>query len=178
MQKSRILGAVCACLLSFTGSPGVASVIYTYTGNPFDDVSSPYNTTMSVTATLELAAALGNNLTDQLVGVPVFTVHDGIHTITQDNVSGVSFEFSTNAVGTITEWHTGVDILSDFNDVGETVLFIVTTTDNPVFVADYGSKGICTVKDDCIANQDTERGIIRNAPGTWEVSSVPVPAAA
>jgi hypothetical protein len=50
-------GAVCVCLGCLAANPASASVSYSYTGNNYEialGIAPPYDTSMRVTATLEL----------------------------------------------------------------------------------------------------------------------------
>ena len=53
------------------GAAAIASVVYTYANDNYDNFSNPtsYLPSMSVTASLELTSALGSNLESHWVGV-------------------------------------------------------------------------------------------------------------
>ena len=179
MKKSRLLGTVCACLLSITVSPAVASVVYAYTGNLFNSFTDPssYDTSMSVTGTLTLAAPLDANLSQSVVMPSSFSFNDGINTITDDFATHSFFEFSTDQAGEITSW---VVLLRQGSLVGageiEDEIFSRWVT-GPVG-QDDGNILTCDEFDeeffDCtVVSFDTGASITQ--PGVWTV--VPAPAA-
>jgi len=86
MKKSRLLSMLCIVAITVLSGPSYASVIYTYTGNNFDDFTTPssYNSTMSLTGTVELDTALIPNMNQ--IATPVsFSFNDGINTLTDIN---------------------------------------------------------------------------------------------
>jgi hypothetical protein len=105
-SKLAILIAVTASLSAVGAvSASANSVLYSYTGNPFTIVQSPYTTSDSVTASIVLSAALGDSLTDANVTPTSYTLTDGQQTNTNLNSIGSTlFQFSTNATGKITDW--------------------------------------------------------------------------
>jgi hypothetical protein len=148
--------------LMATCSPQVASAttILTYSGNPYTDIvdtdtiSGTYDTTMSVSATIELASDLGANF-DGAVTPLHFSANDGRFTIT-DVFPSSAFHFTTDAAGTITKWYFEVH-----ESIGGEGLIIQSAHDPAVFftVRDTGS----------IAG---DAGIVGDSGGTWAVGAV------
>jgi MYXO-CTERM domain-containing protein len=137
-----------------------ANVILTYTGNDFTTFTAPYTGTDKVTASITLAAPLGDNLNGAPVTPLAFSLADGVQTLsdTTDHFSVLDFAFSTDASGNITQW---------------LVAALVTT-----------SAGIATVNVNALGFI-IDQGSIPNAlgasvlsdPGVWSttVSAVPEP---
>jgi len=88
-----------------------ADAIYQYTGPDFTSATSPYTTSDFVSASFQLPAALGSNLTGFTVcggtitcTIP-FSVSDGVENVTNANSLLVNFnEISTNANALPTQW--------------------------------------------------------------------------
>jgi len=112
-MKTKIISllavTITAALLS---QPMFADITYTYTGNPFTDVTGPpYTTSDRVTGTVTLASPLGINLPFGTAVTPLaFSFSDGVQTITNLNANpGSIFEFGTGPTGAITGWGIAVD---------------------------------------------------------------------
>src|SRR5215469_6254383 len=107
----RGLSAALACLLVGSASSANADVIYQYRGPDFTSATSPYTTSDFVSASFQLPAALGGNLTGVTV-CPVseaactapYSVSDGVDTLTNANSTIQFFRISTNAEGIPTTW--------------------------------------------------------------------------
>jgi hypothetical protein len=123
-----------------------ADIMYTYTGNPFTDVSGPYTTSDRVTATVTLASPFGPNMPLTIVTPLAFSFSDGVQTITDLNVLSTSIAFETGQTGVITEWE--IQVISGFG--------VVRTTNTPPLgdVVDVGAMG-------------PAQGFNRFAPGEW-----------
>ena len=179
MNKLRVLGAVCACLLFLVTPPTVASVIYTYTGNVFDTFSNStsYDNTVAVTGTIELAAQLGANNPFNPQEEPIsFSFSDGINTLTESNTDSVIFRVQTDGTGSISNWQielvTGWTTLAvgDTNTIIGTSFSAISLTGSDKGDTRECLNGGCTI-------QSTDFGQIQNSPGSWTVTAVPVPAA-
>jgi hypothetical protein len=129
-----------------------ADITYTYTGNPFTDVSGPYTTSDRVTATVTLASPFGPNMPLTIVTPLAFSFSDGVQTITDLNVVSTSIAFETGQTGVITEWE--IQVISGFG--------VVRTTNTPPLgdVVDVGAMGLA-------------QGFNLGAPGEWVLSPVP-----
>jgi len=181
LNKSRLLGTVCAGLLSIAASPALASVVYSYDGNPFNTFSSTtsYDGSNFITGTITLENLLVANTTSTPT-ILDFSFTDGNQTLSMDNgVSIEEFVLTTDADG-ITDWKIDLSILpptplsvgdttrimkmfnweSDVQDTG--IIQTVTTTlpFGPVWSTNFGK--------------------VLNAPGLWtgDVVATPLPATA
>ena len=147
---------------------------------------------MSVTGTFELPGLLGNNLTGSQITPTSFSFSDGVNTITDADVAGnpslynVEFNFHTDSGGDITSWSIYLDygpVSTPFypgtlGNVGDTLVRIHTTGGQFTTAWDIGTVFTCTaINTDRSCATDMEFGDITSSPGTWAVSSVPVPAA-
>ena len=110
MVLRQIISLLAALLLT-QGLWGVkfadADEIYTYTGDEFTSAVSPYTTTDSVTATIVLQSALGDDVPLSFVSptdIVSFTISDGVFTYTNLNVTSASFSFATGDTGDIISW--------------------------------------------------------------------------
>jgi len=178
MKKSSLLGAVCACLLSITVTPAFASFVYNYTGNPYTSVQSPYDTSMAVTGTLELAAALTPNLTLTTVTPLSFSFSDGINTTTDATATLTSsqFEFATDSTGNITAWVVQMFTFDADAPVGQLRQSSLLTENNGSSVNDSVLTEICTAfSSTCIAS-NTAQAQVLDQPGSW-TTVVPIPGA-
>ena len=148
--------ALVAVLAMFT-LPIMANTIYTYTGNPFTDVQSPYTTSNFVSGSFTVASPLANNLSAAGITPISLSFTDGIQTI--NNVAfASSFVLSTDANGKIVNW-------------------FMTLVPSP-------SQGIVTANlpfgfalDTVALGGSTNAGAFnQSAPGTWTSADVaPVP---
>ena len=106
--KNLATGAAFALSLALLTSPAAhANVVLAYTGNDFTDFAAPpYTSTDKVTASITLANPLGDNLPLQAVTAIMFSMSDGVQTITNTTspAAGPEFEFATNATGDIVNW--------------------------------------------------------------------------
>jgi hypothetical protein len=156
--KSKFAFSIAAAVaLSALGAASAsADVVYSYTGNDFQFVTSPYTTNDSLTGSVTLSTALGDNLSLASATPTSYTFSDGVSTITNTNQTNTPlFSFSTDSAGNITDWQI---IVQDSNNVIETVL-----TGGP---EDFGETLVGL-------------GINHGPPGTWTtpVSQTPLPAA-
>jgi hypothetical protein len=110
--RKLVTGAVIAQGLALlVGSPGAnADVMYTYTGNDFNTFSgspNPYTSNDKVTAALTFASPLPANLSEQNETPSMFTLKDGVNTITAATESSSispDWIFTTDSNGDITQW--------------------------------------------------------------------------
>ncbi len=170
-----------AALVTFgliaTCSPQVATAtsILTYTGNPYttivdtNTISGTYETTMFVSATIELASDLGANF-DATVTPLHFSVNDGRFTIT-DLFPSSLFHFTTDAAGAITKWY--FEVHESFDSLQG--LIIQSAHDLVVFgtVRDTGSILV-------FSTGEGDAGIVQDSGGRWvvgAVAAVPEPSA-
>ena len=176
MKKSRLLGAVCACLLSITVAPAFASFIYNYTGNPYTSAASPYDTSMSVTGTLELAAALAPNLSLSAVTPLSFSFSDGVNTTTETTATLTSsqFEFATDSTGNITGWNISMFTHNSSATPGQLWSSSLSTANNVSTVDDTAVTVTCSYGTPCGGTTNANASVT-GQPGSWGV--VPIPGA-
>jgi MYXO-CTERM domain-containing protein len=152
-------GAALALGIALLSSPAAhADVILTYTGNDFTSVSGPYTTADRVTASINLAIPLADNLNLAPVTPLAFSLGDGVQTITNAPIrTDSSFAFTTDATGTIIDWRIDVRVVALPNDI--------VTTGGPA------GQGI----DEGIIDP-VQVGSVFGDPGTWTTSASAVPA--
>jgi len=106
MKHAIRLVALSALVATAMFNPARASVVYTYTGNNFTDVSSSVTTSEHLTTTLTFATALAANMAYGLVVPTSSTFSDGVP---GDTVTGASlsagFYVQTDANGVIDGWY-------------------------------------------------------------------------
>jgi hypothetical protein len=150
-------GAALALGIALLSSPAAkANVILAYTGNVFTVFSAPYTGTDKVTASITLANPLGDNLNFASVTPLAFSLSDGVQTITNELTQRASFIFSTDSTGTIILWNVAAFTPTSTSDEIATINNIRTTAD-------------FTVRSGPIESS------VNNDPGTWTVTTVPVP---
>ena len=181
MVSKSIIGATFTYLLLATITPAFGSVIYSYSGNNFDSFSlhSTYTTEMAVTGTIELASPLPSGASVFVTPLS-FSFSDGQTTITNFNATDSTFEFHTDVSGSITDWTVSVRNDRWFDQVGDTLAVIYSsTTDISVGNSDLGSFQTCTTLvmggtgEICV--RDANWGENQTLQGSWSV--VPVPGA-
>jgi hypothetical protein len=159
-----------AAALLFTvasATPAHASVIYTYTGNPFNVLQgNSYSAQDGVAGVMELGTTLGANLSSTSLTPLTFSFSDGVKTITQANASSASFVVSTDGLGNITTWE--ISLAIPFGVGGPPV--VITTTNTAQMVLDRGEDNECFG-----FLCGLTFGEVRNAPGGWEPKVPPVP---
>jgi hypothetical protein len=173
MLAKNHVAILCAIGAAWTIASARADVIYTYTGNNFTIVSSPYTTSDHVTASLTFATALPANLPLRTSEIPIaYSFNDGVQTINSINepistVFALLVLVSTDAAGAIKQWQVGVET------TGPNGPFIGSDNDiSASVILDSGALGN-------LSTQPFAESI--NSPGTWTVttaSSVPEPSSA
>ena len=193
MNKSYILSVASTLLLMTTVSAN-ASYVYSYTGNNFNSFSSTsaWDASMSVSGTFELPNALGSNLVGSQITPASFSFTDGVNTITDADMAGnpqlynVEFSFHTDSNGDITSWSIYLDLgpvgtpfyPDTLGNIGDNLVRIHTTGGLFATAWDIGTVFTCTsINPDSSCATDAEYGDITFSPGTWTVSSVPIPSA-
>jgi hypothetical protein len=189
MNKSRLLGAVCAGLLSIAASPALAAVVYGYSGDQFDAFNSTttYDTSNFISGTVTLENLLAANTTSTPV-ILDFSFTDGHQTLSMANGAAiVAMEFTTDE-DSITNWRVELNILpsgplgvgdvtqtiitynrdADVEDTGRTQT-VTGTLPAFLFISDLSSVPISSI----------DFGTASTA-GLWtgEIANVPLPAAA
>ena len=190
MNKSRLLGAVCAGLLSIAASPALASVVYGYSGDQLNTSPSTtaYDTSNFISGTVTLENLLAANTTSTPV-ILDFSFTDGNQTLSMANGAAiVAMEFTTDE-DSITNWRVELNILPsgplDVGDVTQTII----TYNRDAGVEDTGRTqtvdlilsflSISAVSSDPTPISSIDFGTASTA-GTWtgEIANVPLPAAA
>jgi hypothetical protein len=120
--KNLATGAALVLGIALLGLPAAhADLILTYTGNDFTFAIPPYTDTDNVTASITLAAPLGDNQNSVNVTPIAFSLTDGVRTIDNNTPPmTTAFIFSTDAVGMITEWEVFASV-GDINNRIETL---------------------------------------------------------
>ena len=122
---------------------------------------------MNVTVTLEYTDPLSLNLTEQITNPLSFSISDGINTIDKTTASSWRVNVGTDENGLIDSW-----FVFAVTGAGDSQWYIETINSNlTTLVWDYGRIGAGLTSNHDIAS-------IRDAPGVWAVSPVPIPAAA
>jgi hypothetical protein len=155
-SKFAILIAATASLSALGAASASASAVYTYTGNPFTAVISPYTTSDSVTASIVLSAALSDNLSFANVAPTSFTMSDGVQTINTANVFSSIFQISTDSSGKIVAW----DIVSEGLN-GEIISDLKVPSTDEGFLIGPGSTFLAL-------------GRNQGNPGTWAGPNQPI----
>ena len=159
-MKSHLLRIVCFSILSVFTSISHGSTIYRYQGNNYEQPAGIYDTTMSLTGTVEFATPLPPNLFGEVFPI-VFSFNDGVNTFTDEDFTSPAFGFATNPLGEIIGW----EIRLNIDEGGFTSLIINSDntmlggTDLILFDPFEGEPGF----------------VFGNSPGSWSV--VPVPPA-
>jgi len=140
-----------AALSAMLPASSSADVIYTYTGNVFDEgVTPPYTTTDKVTGFFELAAPLAIGI-KQVITPVAFSFSDGVNIFTNADatLTASAFNIETGPTGAIVKWRINISEagFGSINTVND--LILVTDTGSsvsaPAFVFNRGSPGIWAV---------------------------------
>ena len=169
-------------------SQAQANVVYNYVGNHFTSIvdnsrpAGTYDTSMRVTGFLELAAPLlaGMPLTD--IGSPGlvlnFSFSDGRNSIAaNDPTLSSAFHIGTNAAGVIDRWEWEVVHNDPIDGSGTDLRFIRSVHHDGVADQDLGFIRGCIDSGACFNLGQSDTGSIINAPGSWNIAPVPLPAA-
>jgi hypothetical protein len=164
------LAAVVALGLLVTPQLASADSIITYTGNHYADITDTttiagvYDTTMFVSATIDLANGLGANF-DGLVTPIHFSLNDGRFTITDLFPSSV-FHFTTDSSGAITKWY-----LEVHNNFGADEGLIIQSAHDTAVLNVARDMGDIVI----FSTGKFDAGLALDSGGSWS-ASVPEPA--
>jgi hypothetical protein len=165
-QRSVVLGIFLVCFLFLTClTPSAkADTTYTYTGNQFNQFAgtAACPPECSLSGFFTVAAPLISNLNSASFVPLTFSFTDGITTFTE--TTALSFDFvgvGTDSAGNINSWNI------DFNATSCSVGNCFFSSTNPP-----GCIG-CSVLDGSFS--PTQFATIQNSPGTWTMSTSPVP---
>ena len=188
MNKSRLLGAVCAGLLSIAATPTLASVVYSYDGNANGDtfdtfpLTTPtsYDTSNFITGTVTLENLLQANTTSTPT-ILDFSFTDGNQTLSMGNGAAiVAMEFTTDENG-ITNWRVDLNILPPAPlGVGD-ITRIIKTYNWDANIEDAGRIQTVTAIMPFGPASSVDFGKVLSSPGSWSgdvATTVPLPAAA
>lgn len=109
MKKLSITAAIAVATMFAAASAQAIPITYVYTGNPFTVISDgggtgPYNTSDSVTGSVELSTPLGDSFNGSVTPI-AFSFSDGVQTITNSStLTTTTFLFQTDSSGAITHW--------------------------------------------------------------------------
>jgi hypothetical protein len=150
-----LLGAVIGA------STAKASVIYTYTGNDFTSVSSPYTTNDKVTASVTYDTALAASTTSGVLPTS-FVLMDGVDVLTNLTplIRNLIFQISTDQNGNIVQWH--ISATSEFSPMR-----ITSLSNNLDGTSDEGVTALTV-----IGSNENDKGVWSMAaavpePSTW-----------
>jgi hypothetical protein len=186
MNTLRLLGAMCACLLSVAVTSVTASVVYEYTGNDFthDFNGGPtpigYNPTGAFSLRLELATLLGPSETrsshDGTLDLISYSYFDGAEW--RGSASSHSIWVRGNSTGGISVWDIVFTVSHDPALAGDESSYWRSRDYVSVYDATWTS--LCTADDGikCTDGEIIRSGSNEYKRGVWNVNAVPVPAAA
>jgi hypothetical protein len=80
-----------------------ASAVYRYQGENYENPFGSYDTTMSLTGTVEFATPLPPNLFGEVFPIG-FSYNDGVNTYMDEDIESARFGFATNPLGEIIGW--------------------------------------------------------------------------
>jgi hypothetical protein len=166
-----------------------AAVVYTYTGNNFNEVfgGTDYSTSNSVSGSFTVASAFPANMppTDVREQVLSYSFTDGVNTFNESNsevcltdeVGG--FGLGTDSNGDPYVWI--ITLCTPVSAVPSLVQVLISANLNDDIEVDVGTTGSCTDmnEDGCTRFDKTdEGGQIEGQPGTWaspnqEASAIP-----
>ena len=139
------------------GPCAFASVVYTYTGNPFTSASGLISTTDGVTGSFTLPTAIGDDFNGEIHPSQYsFTAGDGVIFDQSTPNGGIQLNIETDGLGYIIAWYVGVYVTNAAD--------VQTCEKGSSFTACF------TTYDD--VNLDTPTypysfGVNDNSPGTW-----------
>ena len=155
IRYSLISTAVAALSIVYPASVQ-ADTTYTYTGNPFTNVSGPpYTMSDFVSGMLTLAGPLAPNFNGFVTPI-AFSFSDGVQTITNltPGLGLVTFGFQTGPTGAISDWNVDVFLLAGVAEI--------STVKGVTQEIDFGLLGAASF------------GQITDNPGVWAtVAGVP-----
>jgi hypothetical protein len=150
IPPSRISLGIALLLMGLSARCVKATTTYTYSGNDFTFVNSPFTTSDSIQGNFTIAT-LADNLSFGSITPTSYDFTDGVETGNQTNSIVDEFEVSTNGGGQITEWDIEIGLDGGF----------ITT--------DYAGSIIGGT--DIGNNGDGGIGFVNNDPGTWTATS-------
>lgn len=164
-------------------STAQAVTTYQYTGNNYTSiedgsVSGSFTTSMSITGDFTVDTSLATmGLTDisaNILSYSFFTGRGNIMTESNSNIN--DFFVAVDGTGQITHWRINV-IEPTPTGIGDQYSLAVTNNDGGGSAQDAGSLLECYVDITCYP-AFRDRGLVDDQPGTWSVSTVPIPATA
>lgn len=192
-HKAALLAALLSTQCLWGLQSAGASVVYTYKGNVFTDIT-PYSCILGtgsgapcptgvanydgdrITASITLSMPLGKNFSGAVSPVS-YTISDGVATLTPPNPvppgdfsfgSGPAFVFQTNSAGKIIGW----DITVGCAGLATTTCYFMRTTNTVDAITDLGDTNLA-VPSGFIGGIHQPSGLTHD-PGVW--STTPIPA--
>lgn len=152
--------------LTFT-SVASAKVRYTYTGNNFTIVDSPYTTSMRLSGWIEMNSPIPPTTpypTELKAAITSYSFFDGVNTLTQNNssIAGGAY-FATDALGNITQWE--INLSSPVPAAISTPVNMITTNSSSD-VVDTNSNCV-QVNDEICDSVSQLNGAFSYNSGTW-----------
>ena len=183
MKKSRPINRIflIGWFLVLSTNPVNAAVVYTYTGNNYNDFSNLvdpniYDSSMNLTITFTTDNLITNTNEDIKALVTSFSAYDGINLLTEENATLARLALHTDNAGNIIEWDVRANNLPggllgegqntsvrSFNIIGLDSEDNALTEDCTIYTLGF-----------CYASDRYSARAFDN-PGTWSV--VPVPPA-
>jgi len=149
-----------ALITTYCTPSAFAQYTYTYTGNHFVTAPSPYTTSDFVTVSFTIPY-LPANLPLQSINPASFTINDGVHTFTNNDIlSGQIFAVSTDSNANISNW--GIWIPHAPNVVASEI----GTENSADTVTDIGQAGLGQ-------GQYAATAYVTNNPGQWVRTGMP-----
>ena len=179
-----ILSGVFLCCLLLAGPQNALAVpmVYTYTGNTYNNLTFPdpnppagtYTNTMRVTVSFTLAAALGLSMGFAEVFPTSFSLSDGRQTITMDTplIATQFFKVSTGPTGEIDTW--SVALATELFPIVGLIQQVIFTDNDSTENARIQDSGIIVEVVEGLEGLETpvDRARTDNDPGVWTATSV------
>jgi hypothetical protein len=181
MKKSRLLIFVCSFGIGFASIPTTASVMYTYTGNTFNNIqdSDPPAGTFTASDFVSFSFIVPALLTDYvlptLISPTSFTANNGRITFTETSpLTLETIRVATDSSGSITGWYINLATGDSNLQLGEQGDQIFTGFNTVFGEGDSGNRTECTQRAQgdaqCIGYM-LDLGSVNNNPGSWSVST-------
>lgn len=188
MKSWLILLSIGVMILSSAEQRAHANVVYSYAGEKFDSIlpvaTSPYDTTMSVSGSFELAAPLAPDLVSQTITPVSYAFFDGINNLTNANSLISEFSISTNSQSNINFWDISLQTVLTLKNIGDMNFQIGTERifgGGPIIItSDVGSIQTCTSaggSGGCGGTSSKQGRISSEDGGQWVGPPVPIPTA-
>lgn len=180
MKKLRLLGSLCFCAIGLVSISANASVVYTYTGNTFNNIqdsdtpAGTFTTRDFVSFSFIVPALLIDYGLPTLISPTSFTASNGRITFTETSpLTLETIRVATDNSGSITGWYISLATGDSNLELGELGDQIITGFNTVFGEGDSANRTECTQRDEedvqCL-NYLFDLGAVNN-PGTWSVST-------